>query len=403
MVGINQDILKRIKQLKNEIHLFAPSSNNSLGFEVSLEEVGVVISTGKSSFPTKDFWDGKVELSRSEQRLVFYFFWLRKILKEDPDCPHRADKLLQSILDWWNLSSDAQSLHALNNHDEAIVRRIFNLLYFVCETDQVLPANRLSVIFEILQREYDILSENSFFAGLNNHGFSQCGCLLLGIKLGFVSKDLTSEITSKFLKIVSTRIGADGVLKEHSPEYHFMVKRDIDKYFDSLNDLFDAEQRSLIRNFRKLMDEYCSIVIMPNGTLPPIGDTFQTRLSDKDKGFYFNDRPVESVFRLFEEAGQFVFSGVSEHNGNAFYGIITGGHHSNFHKHNDDLALTIFTDDWIFCESGPHSYDYQDEKTQFAYSNLAHNTLVLDETPFYSRHDGVGEVKLYGLQEIKIL
>ena len=153
MVGINQDILKRIKQLKNEIHLFAPSSNNSLGFEVSLEEVGVVISTGKSSFPTKDFWDGKVELSRSEQRLVFYFFWLRKILKEDPDCPHRADKLLQSILDWWNLSSDAQSLHALNNHDEAIVRRIFNLLYFVCETDQVLPANRLSVIFEILRAD----------------------------------------------------------------------------------------------------------------------------------------------------------------------------------------------------------------------------------------------------------
>ena len=86
MVGINQDILKRIKQLKNEIHLFAPSSNNSLGFEVSLEEVGVVILTGKSSFPTKDFWDGKVELSRVSKGW-FLLFLVKENSKGGPRLP----------------------------------------------------------------------------------------------------------------------------------------------------------------------------------------------------------------------------------------------------------------------------------------------------------------------------
>lgn len=55
--------------------------------------------------------------------------------------------------------------------------------------------------------------------------------------------------------------------------------------------------------------------------------------------------------------------------------MLSASHHGSYHKHSDDLALTLYSGGWIITDSGPYGYDYAHPMSKHAYSAAAHSTL----------------------------
>lgn len=176
---------------------------------------------------------------------------------------------------------------------------------------------------------------------------------------------------------------SDGMHSEHSPEYHvYMLEQlqalDATGWYDQIagNVLTDAAANTVF-------------LFHPNKEVALIGDTSELSMSR------FNLHPnVEYVLSgglrgeipekssaSFAESGYAILRSdwrekpLSEHS----YLIMQAGHHSNIHKHSDDLSFS-----WselggqILIDSGKYSYR-EDEYTPYFKSVSAHNTVQIDE------------------------
>src|SRR5699024_5251048 len=64
---------------------------------------------------------------------------------------------------------------------------------------------------------------------------------------------------------------------------------------------------------------------------------------------------------------------------NAIYFLFLASYHMHYHKHTDDLSFILYKNGPIFIDAGPHSYDYKDPFTLYAYSQFAHSTLLIND------------------------
>src|SRR5699024_2469915 len=88
-------------------------------------------------------------------------------------------------------------------------------------------------------------------------------------------------------------------------------------------------------------------------------------------------RVPSPLIKAYPETGYLIAR--SEWSSDAIYFLFLASYHMHYHKHTDDLSFLLYKNGPIFVDAGPHSYNYKDPMTQYAYSQYAHSTLIVND------------------------
>jgi hypothetical protein len=212
-------------------------------------------------------------------------------------------------------------------------------------------------------------------------------------------------------RILAQQFAADGVHREHSPDYHRMV-------YDTLKAMIDSglvEDEETIE-FARRIEEALSWFVLPNQHIVNFGDSDYRSLAVLPKkaeakwstpqmrfwvsGGKVGEPPSESM-RVFTDGGYWVVRapGADPHDLNGYsYLALNAAFHSRTHKHADDLSFVWFDRGYsLLVDAGRYGYIgkteqgselwldghwYADPWRVYCESTRAHNTLEFDEKNF---------------------
>lgn len=302
-------------------------------------------------------------------------------------------KSIELIRDWVNNHSFENQQYSMAYHDETTALRLQYWLRFYIFTHQVLTEEEISFLEKNMEDTAKLLAEDFFHATNTNHGMFQDRALLTYASY-FKGEHPSLE---KYIKLAVTRLKAyfemvfteEGVHKEHSPSYHFLVVSNIKKLANWMKE-FDKEVSLIFNEIYKKTEEYALHIIRPDGSFPPICDTEVRLVGSSYRDLYESDQYLYAITKgekgkipleddkVFLKSGYAIFRDDWKKSENSTYVLFTAAYHADYHKHSDDLNLYIYSNGEIITEAGPNGYNYQDPFTEYAYSSFAHNTLIVD-------------------------
>lgn len=345
------------------------------------------------------------ETSRSINRMVHSNTFLGDLFvayreSNDEKYVAYAEKTMEKWLDFKenNLNS------SLIFHDETTAQRLLYWLnfYYIC-SENFSSKFKYRLLNEI-ENTVSLLAKEDFHSTNTNHGMFQDIALLAYSILKYNTPKKSDEYKLAIRRLkeyFETSYTTEGIHKEHSPDYHFMVSSNVKKIANAIQLLDgknsdDEEKLTLI--FKK-SEKYAIHILQPNLYLPKIGDCSGFELNDKlnyaelynskefnfvkSKGKQGKEPPEKNV--LFQNSGYFISR--SSWDTKASYLLFLASYHAEYHKHSDDLSFILYRDGEIFIDSGPNGYNYDSKYTKYAYSNFAHSNLVVNDKPLF-RHDG---------------
>lgn len=346
-------------------------------------------------------WNELINKPRSLQRKFHMNSFVGDILGNVNGNSFEKVELACNLCEHWaNIFNYENSATQMAFHDETTARRVcFWLRIYIIS---ILNSYE-NIYFRmelIIRRELNVLISDEFHAGLNNHGMFQKLTLLYLSVLGFCSKNVALDSVDFLMKYLSVKVSSDGVHLEHSPAYHYIIGA---QYYNNLKIISEVSRQNAsdISNILKNMGRYAVDILMPNGEMPPIGDTSQTKPANNFPIFFGIDKlkVAQRKWSVFKDAGYAIFKSDIEYPSNCTYSYFSAGHHGEYHKHADDLSLIIYRKGWIICESGPYGYEYSNMKTQMAYSNIGHNNVIFNKNLLTNRSQGVGAVSILRNEE----
>lgn len=241
-------------------------------------------------------------------------------------------------------------------------------------------------LFRSMIFQMEMLSQDRFWMGHNNHGLYQSlGQLAAARRFKFLAGfdkyfDLAQQRTSTILR---KQFFTSGVHTEHSPAYHKMVLRSV------LGALHSGliEDQSLAELLEQSEDAL-RWMVTPDGSLSTFGDTDYTQ----DKEFE-NVRPLG--LKAYKDAG-YVFARKANEQGSSHdsYFAQMAAFHSRTHKHADHLSLIWHENGKrILIDPGRYGYGpktvlgdelsmaghyYSDPNRRYVESTRAHNCVEID-------------------------
>lgn len=279
-------------------------------------------------------------------------------------------------------------------HDETTAQRLINLLslqlHFEKHCEDILPK------YDLLTRKTaDLLADPGFHSSGNNHGMFQDLAILYWAVL---SNRADSEVRSAYFLLSLDRLREyfriafteEGVHVENTPTYHIMVC----KYVSYVREVVEAVEHEDIAFYNELLSRaelYAAHALMPNGTYPPISDTQQKKISTASMERVFEGQTFEyaasqglrgvvpsSRTLVLPSSGYAIYRSAWGDD-DATFAFFSAAYNADYHKHSDDLSLFLYSrGKELITESGPYSYDYSDPLSKYAYSQFAHNSLIVD-------------------------
>lgn len=320
-----------------------------------------------------------------------------------------AEYIINEWLDFKDMNSDNDMLF----HDETTAQRMLYWMnfYYICsdEFSQIFSTRFIKEIEDTAK----LLLTDDFHTTNTNHGMFQDISLLSYSLLNYEQPKNSIEYQtaisrlSNYFKNIYT---LDGVHKEHSPDYHFMVTLNVKKIADVVQKLSgqNNEDEDYLRNIYFKAEKYATHIIQPNLYLPNISDCSGFNINEKSmyanlftsNEFNFvktagekGNAPKETQV-LFKDSGYFISrTGWTKSD---TYFLFLASYHAGYHKHTDDLSFILYKNGEIFTDSGPNGYDYDSEFTKYAYSSHAHSNLVVNNESL-PRHDG--KFELVGIEK----
>ncbi|GHH97443.1 heparinase II/III domain-containing protein [Neobacillus kokaensis] len=381
-------ILQALPKSRNKDSLL--SANNILEKNAyTLPPFGVV------KFPKLIDWND--QRSRSFERLVHghtFLGCLTDAYQATKDIKY-LNKGMELINDWLDKHSYTLNKGTMAYHDETTAVRLQYILRFYIIARNIISDVDRQKIETRMWETAALLADEEFHSTNTNHGMFQDISLLL---FSFYFNDKKNGISQRYIDLAVTRLKnyffavytEDGVHKEHSPNYHMLVASNIKKLVSWLEEIDPVISKEFVLLFNK-SEEYSTHIIRPDGTFPPMCDSepipvrnsSYARLYDSESFKYAvssgkSGTPPMGNTKIFPEAGYAIFRDDWTKKEKATYVLFTAAYHGNYHKHSDDLNLTIYSGGEIITEAGPNGYNYQDPFTKYAYSSFAHNTLIVD-------------------------
>ncbi|EKN66471.1 hypothetical protein BABA_15217 [Neobacillus bataviensis LMG 21833] len=381
-------ILQALPKSRNKDSLL--SANNMVENNAyTLPPFGVV------TFPTVMNWND--QRSRSFERLLHGFTFLGCLTDafQTTEDTKYIDKGMELINDWLDKHSYKKNKETMAYHDETTAIRLQYFLRFYIFARNIISVKDLKKLETRMWETAALLADEDFHSTNTNHGMFQDISLLL---FSIYFNDKKNRICQKYIDLAVTRLKdyffdvytKDGVHKEHSPNYHMLVASNMKKLLFWLDEINPDISHEFFLLFNK-SEEYSTHIIRPDGTFPPMCDTEAMPVSNSSYAKLYDSesykyavssgkqgrQPKENV-KVFPKAGYAIFRDDWAKKDKATYVLFSAAYHANYHKHSDDLNLTIFSGGEIITEAGPNGYNYQDPFTKYAYSSFAHNTLIVD-------------------------
>lgn len=279
-------------------------------------------------------------------------------------------------------------------YDMAVGLRSINLAYVIDigERENLISKEEYDLLYNALIENLEWLMDDENITFSSNHGFYQIVSQII-VGKSFYYKDKifqrTYKIGKKRLnKIIKRQIFNEGIHKENSPEYHFIVC----ELMQSLNKkgILNYKQRLLSNRLNN--NSYW--FILPNGKLLNFGDS---NLSLVKKDIY-DSNINRKEFKFFKKSAYFIVKT------NTSYFAQHLGFVSKVHKHADDLSMFWYDlNQNILVDSGSYGYMGETEKGSelrkrgFRYANpnriyveetRAHNTVEFNnESNYRDRQD----------------
>lgn len=293
---------------------------------------------------------------------------------------------------WYNFKNNLT--HSQAWHDHATALRAINLMSFY---NFLLDIGEKDIYFikEILNTHKTKLLDENFYSRFTNHGLDQSLALY---RLAHVLKDKKAKIIA--IKRINNEIRyafcEDGGHKENSPGY---LNYGLVQIFNVLNIAKEIDGIKSEINFpqdilQKAILAFC-FFIKPNKTMPLIGDTQQFVVRDiidgkyKDSKSYLNflyslsagNKGIQpdSLDLFLPISGYSIFRSTWEKDyfNNSMHIVFKSGYLSQYHRHDDDLNITLFYDneDWLI-DAGLYNHMEKDPYRRYFRSSNAHNVTM---------------------------
>lgn len=325
------------------------------------------------------------------QQLPVNRWYVNSIDPSTDEAQHRLAHtfLLRVLRNWAQRASHARGEIPLTWHDHAAALRLRGL------RDLYVVASSLDSYHPELQRELAIqieehclwLEKPENYSRRTNHGFDQSEILLF-TALVFPEWEHSSRLAkvarSRLLDELTFAFTSQGVHKENSPGYHqFMMSR-----LEQLlvyETMGDPDLGSLARRYFENARRFLGAISLPDGTLPPIGDT---RLGTPVNRQYLpDDGSVDLVLEAndgymrvhdFAESGYLIVDYLDERTNEPGKLILKSGQFSNYHRQDDDLSIYwVVGSKVLLDDAGLYSHNETDAVRVYARSSYAHCTVAV--------------------------
>lgn len=316
------------------------------------------------------------------QALPFLNWYVNSLeLQTEEERTRYLSLCLDAIHGWIkNAKQNKESPLVWHDHASAFrARNITNWLLF-CDTVGLWlkEESRIDPFANLIIEHLDWLQEDKHYSKHTNHGFDQA-MIALTISLMFARDDfepyrqcnrarLKDEVTFAFTD--------EGVHKENSPGYQKMMLGRL-KQLRTFSPLGEQEISQMGELYIEKAEAFLRAITLPNGYLPMIGDT-----KGGEVGLLNNDGLKKGIDVFdYSSSGYVIVKGKSEKVGE-FYFLIKNCHFSNYHRHDDDLMIFLWSNgDVVLGDGGLYSHNEKHEIRRFLRSHLAHTTVYIKEKP----------------------
>ncbi|WP_041307310.1 heparinase II/III family protein [Intrasporangium calvum] len=357
---------------------------------------------------------------RSRGRYVHGFIFLRDLagLMASDLAPQNSSpaRFALDLLRAWEgrhpLAASSAAVHPMAYHDETTAQRMLHVLAIV-DKISALGDDERTWIRAFLDGTAKLLASQDFHAGLNNHGMFQDVALFSWACLADwrnrrVRLEYLFTANDRLLDYFRQSFTREGVHIENAPNYHVLIARYLKQHtelaraagLDQLNELEEVLAQAAV---------YATHAVRPDGSFPLVSDTQATHLATVAREVFADEeflyaatagvqgmRPSKRVLVL-PDSGYAIYRSAWG-DPDATYVYFSAAYNSGYHKHSDENSFWLTSEGVdLLAEAGPNGYTYDDPFTRYAYSQFAHNTLVVDgrSTP---RADGhVNHVELLPL------
>lgn len=296
-------------------------------------------------------------------------------------------------------------------YDMAVGLRAYRLAYLLdaARDVQALTCEEDALLWQCLLAHHTYLADDANIAFHNNHGYYQvAGQLAMGRRFGGRFKPLAEAYDQgkeRLHIMLKQQFAADGVHREHSPDYHRMV-------YGTLSGLIGSglvDDPGLVE-LSKRVERALAWFVLPNQRLANFGDSDCRSISHSVEQAERKWRTAEmrwqasagligenpgNGLKRFEHGGYFIYRHpAARFSEQTTYLAQTAAFHSRTHKHADDLSFIWYDrGSEILVDAGRYGYLgktaqgselwldghwYTDPKRIYCESTRAHNCLEFD-------------------------
>lgn len=285
--------------------------------------------------------------------------------------------------------------------DQTVAYRTQVLIHFMLYkgVDTVIyDTNTVGLIESYIERHGEWLYDDANYT-LGNHGIMMDRALL---ELSFYVKE--TDTAKKYFNLAIERLETainrdftpDGVHLENSPGYHRFVMEWFIEIKNFLEHYINIPNNTILELAATRASDYLVRMILPNGYLPRIGDTSNTKkpLTYGYENEYLNyivssgteGSIPDGGLVHYDEAGILLYRDNfnAKNVDKATWWCFKSGAKSSVHKHDDDLSLMIYSHgNEILTDGGQYNYISGDAFRQYVLSPEAHNTLSIKGKAYY--------------------
>lgn len=303
-------------------------------------------------------------------------------------------KLLE---DWFKVfpMEKRNEIDPLAYHDEGTsIRLLFWFKYFA-QFNHLMNEEQLSLFLNQIDKAGDLLYDDDFYAGLNNHGmFQDVGLVAYSLFKfdDFQNNKVFNKALDRIEHYFKEVFTSEGIHKEHAPSYHILLIHSLKQLLVTLDKIEYTDDRvEYLKDIFAKGEKYIINIVFPDFKFPNISDNTAINMStngryrelfDSEEYKYITSAGREGkkpspLINAYPETGYLIAR--NEWSKDAIYFLFLASYHMHYHKHTDDLSFLLYKNGPIFVDAGPHSYNYKDPMTQYAYSQYAHSTLIVND------------------------
>ena len=232
----------------------------------------------------------------------------------------------------------------------------------------------------ILTECVEFLNDDRNYDALSNHGWDQAKALLISSTLLGKNSNLGMQ---RFRDELLHAFSKEGIHVENSPHYHIHMLNNLIYSMELFVEI--GVLQSYIDEMMKIAKStilYYQVVTRENGTIPLMGDSYNQppNLNHITKKFIqqHKNEIAQQDFFPFPETGYCYWK--YKWNGHAIHFSLKNSHLSRYHRHDDDLSLTLNIGGVdVFLDGGLYKYEEKNEQRMFLRSPFSHSTIVLPD------------------------